>query len=211
MASSGTWSGPFGYGGAFGYQSEPDSGLQLLGHRYYDPSSGRFLSRDKARDGRNWYGYCGNAPLVQVDPSGLQSLDSLRAYVLNLWKTYKDPKLIIQELDDLLSVGVSNGRRKVAEKARQFYQNFQRDLPQVEKLIKHVRAKGSPPKGLKGGRKFYNLDRKLPKKGDYIEYDLYGKGVAGRGPERVVIDRSSGRTWYSNNHYKDFFEVEIAP
>ncbi|MBV6459711.1 MAG: hypothetical protein HONBIEJF_02863 [Fimbriimonadaceae bacterium] len=61
---------PFGYGGAFGYQSEPDSGLQLLGHRYYDPSAGRFLSRDKARDGGNWYAYCGNSPLTNADPTG---------------------------------------------------------------------------------------------------------------------------------------------
>ncbi|MBV6459713.1 MAG: hypothetical protein HONBIEJF_02865 [Fimbriimonadaceae bacterium] len=70
VASSGSWSGPFGYGGAFGYQSEPDSGLQLLGHRYYDPSAGRFLSRDKARDGGNWYVYCGNGPLTRADPTG---------------------------------------------------------------------------------------------------------------------------------------------
>ncbi|MBV6459717.1 MAG: hypothetical protein HONBIEJF_02869 [Fimbriimonadaceae bacterium] len=70
VASSGSWSGPFGYGGAFGYQSEPDSGLQLLGHRYYDPSAGRFLSRDKARDGGNWYAYCGNSPLTNADPTG---------------------------------------------------------------------------------------------------------------------------------------------
>ena len=26
-----------GYGGAFGYQEDGDSGLKLLGHRYYDP------------------------------------------------------------------------------------------------------------------------------------------------------------------------------
>ncbi|MBV6459715.1 MAG: hypothetical protein HONBIEJF_02867 [Fimbriimonadaceae bacterium] len=70
LGSSGSWSGPFGYGGAFGYQSEPDSGLQLLGHRYYDPSAGRFLSRDKARDGGNWYAYCGNSPLTSADPTG---------------------------------------------------------------------------------------------------------------------------------------------
>ncbi|MBV6501977.1 MAG: hypothetical protein AKCLJLPJ_00018 [Fimbriimonadales bacterium] len=40
VSSSGAWAGPFGYGGKFGYQSDPDSGLMLLGHRYYDPSTG---------------------------------------------------------------------------------------------------------------------------------------------------------------------------
>ncbi|MDX2065147.1 MAG: RHS repeat-associated core domain-containing protein [Fimbriimonadaceae bacterium] len=48
-----------------------DSGLQLLGHRYYDPSTGRFLTRDPIKDGRNWYTYCENNPLTAVDPLGL--------------------------------------------------------------------------------------------------------------------------------------------
>lgn len=69
--SSGTWKGPFGYGGPFGYQEDVDSGLKLLGHRYLDPSTGRFLTRDPVKDGRNWYGYVGNNPVEGVDPAGL--------------------------------------------------------------------------------------------------------------------------------------------
>ncbi len=70
VSSSGAWAGPFGYGGKFGYQSDPDSGLMLLGHRYYDPSTGRFLTRDPIKDGRNWYAYCGNNPVSFADPDG---------------------------------------------------------------------------------------------------------------------------------------------
>ena len=62
IGSTGTWKGPFGYSGSAGYQ-EDETGLQLLGHRYYDPSTGRFLTRDPIKDGRNWYGYCGNNPV----------------------------------------------------------------------------------------------------------------------------------------------------
>ena len=54
-----------------GYQSDADSGLKLLGHRYYDSRTGRFISRDPAGDGDNWYGYCGNDPMGKTDPSGL--------------------------------------------------------------------------------------------------------------------------------------------
>ncbi len=61
---------PFGYGGTFGYQSDA-TGYQLLGHRWYDPTIGRFLTRDPAKDGRNWYVYCGNEPVGRVDPDGL--------------------------------------------------------------------------------------------------------------------------------------------
>lgn len=68
-ASTGSWQGPFGYGGKFRYQ-EDGSGLKLLGHRYYDSSTGRFLSRDTAKDGTNWYSYCSNSPLIRADPTG---------------------------------------------------------------------------------------------------------------------------------------------
>jgi RHS repeat-associated protein len=70
LSATGTWKGPFGYAGGFGYQ-EDSSGLKLLGHRYYDPTTGRFLSRDPAKDGRNWYGYCGNDPIGNFDAIGL--------------------------------------------------------------------------------------------------------------------------------------------
>jgi len=69
-ATSGTWTGPFGFAGGYGYQEDTESGLQLLGQRYYDSSTGRFLTRDPIKDGRNWYGFVGNNPLRWVDPEG---------------------------------------------------------------------------------------------------------------------------------------------
>ncbi|MCO6455657.1 MAG: pre-peptidase C-terminal domain-containing protein [Pirellulaceae bacterium] len=51
-----------------------DSATELvyLRARYYDPSTGRFLSKDPAGfvDGPNVYGYVGNRPTIIVDPSG---------------------------------------------------------------------------------------------------------------------------------------------
>ncbi len=71
LSGTGSWQGPFQYGGPFGYQSDPDTGLMLLGHRYYDPSIGRFLTKDPARDGRNLYVYCAGSPIGNADPRGL--------------------------------------------------------------------------------------------------------------------------------------------
>jgi RHS repeat-associated protein len=71
-ASSGTWQGPFGYAGSFGYQ-EDGNGLKLLGHRYYDSSLGRFVTSDPIGDGRNWYGYVSNNPVTGADPNGLMA------------------------------------------------------------------------------------------------------------------------------------------
>ncbi len=71
--TTGTTATPFGFAGQHGYQTDADSGLMRLGHRYYDASTGRFLSRDPIQDGYNWYAYCENDPVNAVDPEGLDS------------------------------------------------------------------------------------------------------------------------------------------
>ena len=53
----------------------------LLGHRFYDPSVGRFLTRDPIKDGRNWYGYCENEPVAYADEGGLQRSRLVRGLV----------------------------------------------------------------------------------------------------------------------------------
>ena len=71
IGRAGGTSTPFGYGEASGYQTDGDSGLRLLGHRYYDSRTGRFISQDPAGDGDNWYAYADNDPIDGVDPDGL--------------------------------------------------------------------------------------------------------------------------------------------
>lgn len=63
----------FAWNVSSGYQSDGDSGLKLLGHRYYDSRTGRFISQDPAGDGDNWYAYADNDPMDEVDPDGLMS------------------------------------------------------------------------------------------------------------------------------------------
>ncbi len=75
--STGSWQGNYGYAGGFGYHADP-TGLKQVGHRYYDPDLGRFLSRDPIKDGPNWYAYCLNDPVNRVDPNGLQFMQFLR-------------------------------------------------------------------------------------------------------------------------------------
>jgi RHS repeat-associated protein len=63
---------PFGYGGQLGYVTDPETGLLLLGHRYYDAVSGRFLNRDPigTAGGVNVYTYVVNNPTNLMDPIG---------------------------------------------------------------------------------------------------------------------------------------------
>jgi RHS repeat-associated protein len=130
--SSGTWSGPFGYAGGFGYQEDPDHGLRLLGHRYYDSSTGRFISKDPIGDGRNWYGYCGNNPVVASDPTGLLAWFPIIAgalTVLDIIELVQDVKEIADDptnpsayIDPLLGVidptPFNMGRRTIRTAAR---------------------------------------------------------------------------------------------
>jgi RHS repeat-associated protein len=70
---SGSLSDAFGYKAQFGYYTDNETGLQLLTHRYYDSSTGRFLTRDPLgfAGGINSYAYVGNSPVLHRDPSGL--------------------------------------------------------------------------------------------------------------------------------------------
>ncbi|MDE2206236.1 MAG: hypothetical protein KGK12_06310, partial [Armatimonadetes bacterium] len=44
---SGTPTDPYsGFGAQYGTYSDTETGLQLLGYRYYDPAQGRFVNRD---------------------------------------------------------------------------------------------------------------------------------------------------------------------
>jgi RHS repeat-associated protein len=51
------------------------TGLYYFNARYMDPEIGRFISRDPAMDGANWWAYASNNPLNRIDPTGLVDRD----------------------------------------------------------------------------------------------------------------------------------------
>ena len=51
------------------YKDSSLGGIYLRA-RIYNPGTGRFATEDPARDGMNWYVYCGNNPVMFIDPTG---------------------------------------------------------------------------------------------------------------------------------------------
>lgn len=58
------------------------------------------------------------------------------------------------------------------------------------------------------GGQFFNREGQLPAGATYNEYDVYprNKGAA-RDAYRIVVNRSTGVTWFSPNHYTDFYKL----
>ncbi|GAA3690172.1 ribonuclease domain-containing protein [Nonomuraea antimicrobica] len=58
-----------------------------------------------------------------------------------------------------------------------------------------------------GGR-HYNREGQLPTNATYYEYDVYSRTQgAARDAYRIVVNRSTGVTWFSPNHYTDFYRL----
>lgn len=76
--------------------------------------------------------------------------------------------------------------------------------------LTHVRKTGQAPQGYTGGRVFQNREGKLPQGGKYREYDVDPTPRKGqsRNAERIVVDETSGKAWYTDNHYSTFQEVK---
>ncbi|MEV5891358.1 ribonuclease domain-containing protein [Nonomuraea fuscirosea] len=58
-----------------------------------------------------------------------------------------------------------------------------------------------------GGR-FYNREGQLPAGATYYEYDVYSRSRGGaRDAYRIVVNRSTGATWFTPDHYTDFYRL----
>jgi len=82
----------------FLYSTKPyhaKSGLYYFGFRWYDPATGRWMTRDPLNvlDGFNLYQYAGGDPVSTVDPYGLFSkVDPDRVFRQALGAIYSDPR-----------------------------------------------------------------------------------------------------------------------
>ena len=96
---------PFTYRG---YYYDAETGFYYLNSRYYDPIVGRFINADgyvstgQGIIGNNMYAYCGNNPVMNVDPSGyfwseiaIWLRNTFGAGVTNTKTIWSDEKIIL--------------------------------------------------------------------------------------------------------------------
>ncbi|MDR3564042.1 MAG: RHS repeat-associated core domain-containing protein [Negativicutes bacterium] len=69
------------------YQDD-ETGLNYYGYRYYDPSTGRWPSRDpiEERGGLNIYTFAVNSPQNQIDELGLTISDAFKDWGYHFWR-----------------------------------------------------------------------------------------------------------------------------
>ncbi|MDX2147682.1 MAG: RHS repeat-associated core domain-containing protein [Planctomycetota bacterium] len=83
--------GPDNTIGFCGYVYSPQSQKYCVRFRWYEPTYGRWIERDPAGYGNNWYQYVDGTPHSATDPMGLYPMDS------HLWDRYNDAQRQIRD------------------------------------------------------------------------------------------------------------------
>ncbi len=77
------------YCASLGHVQDDETGLVYMRGRYYEASSGRFVSQDRAMQGWSWFSYCANDPVGNIDESG-RSFTEAAQWLKSLLKDYGD-------------------------------------------------------------------------------------------------------------------------
>ncbi|MEM5789899.1 MAG: RHS repeat-associated core domain-containing protein [Syntrophobacteraceae bacterium] len=164
-------------GAVGGARTDRETGLVLMGWRYYDPETGRFLTRDPIgySGGMNLYGYVGGNPVNWVDPLGLMKLTSLSEYptAIAVAIAQGNFKYAAELIDDIAGWGgkfLQLSMKEVGRWVSQSWVSVPRYLGGTGRLIK--------PSDFKCGEYAQFVRMKLNEMGmNYVQYEFQtGKG-----------------------------------
>ena len=108
---------PFGYCGEY---TDSESGFVYLRNRYYDPSTGSFITEDPIKDGNNWYGYCAGNPVNAWDTSGLHEQNIYEVVNNSLIVTdyREDLRVLLSKFNGVLKVDKDTVSMKVFDSTK---------------------------------------------------------------------------------------------
>ncbi len=228
--SQGTSSQPFGYTGE---QGDGEAGLVYLRARYYDPSAGRFISRDPfpglllVPQTVNGYPYVVNNPTNLTDPGG-RIAPALVGLAIIAWQAFEvvssaaDAVATAQTLADpeasakekistvgLFVVGLYSPGGGAAAIRRLPFKDPDRIL-EVNRTLDRIESGGPFPYS-KDGTVWGNYKAQLPQheSGYYKEYTVDTPGSQTRGTRRIVQGQG-GETFYTDDHYGTFVQIDPA-
>ena len=120
LAASGAVAAEMSFRFSTKYQ-DVETGLLYYDYRYYDPSTGRWLSRDPIgeRGGINLYTYCQNLPSTLIDPFGLlccgQAPNRSRYYKQSEYDTEKCKWDLCQKYGNYDKIPIDELRQKCGD------------------------------------------------------------------------------------------------
>jgi len=93
--------------------------------RFYDSANKRFVARDPVKDGKNWYGYCGNDPVNWIDPLGYRGQVVFMQHGLNAnHEEFEATVIGLKEMqrsngkNKFISLGINTAGRSVEKGGR---------------------------------------------------------------------------------------------
>ncbi|HCT5824017.1 TPA: RHS domain-containing protein, partial [Citrobacter sedlakii] len=171
-----------------GQYLDRETGLHYNTFRYYAPDMGRFITPDPIglAGGLNLYQYAPN-PLGWIDPLGLKCSHLA-----------KNPKEFHSAINDKWG-----------------YKMTPADMREVQTTIDNIKL--NRPAYPRDGITFENNFKISPDSqrlntgsGPYREWTVKTPGVGNRGARRIVVDTSTGKAYYSHDHYDSFIEIDLG-